>query len=242
MLAESSLKDLLAKKEYSRAEKLLLCMAVDSASPKSVAEIRRLAAGGGLTEAKKWNVSDVLANSRPYAIRTPDGWELTSDGRAIVSELAGTYSGGVAPRVAAGLRHHLTGITHAQTREFLDEAVRCFEGELYRAAVVLSWIGAVAVLQDYVLTSALAAFNTEALRRDARWKTAKSRDDLSRMKEGEFLNILEALSILGKNVKHELESCLKLRNGCGHPNTLKVGEARVASHLETLVQNVFARF
>lgn len=242
MLAETSLKDLLAKSEYSRLEKLLLCMAVDSARPKAVAEIRKLAVAAGLSEAKKWNIAAALARSRPYAIRTRDGWELTSDGRKAVAELAGGYVGGVAPRVAAGLRHHLPSVADDQTREFLEEAVRCLESELYRAAVVLSWVGAVALLQDHVLISALAAFNTEARRRDAKWKDAKNRDDLSKMKEADFLNVLEGISILGKSVKHELEVCLKLRNGCGHPSTLRIGEAKVAAHLETLVQNIFSRF
>jgi hypothetical protein len=62
------------------------------------------------------------------------------------------------------------------------------------------------------------------------------------MKEAEFLDVLVALSILGKNVKQELENCLKLRNGCGHPNSLRIGEARVSAHIEILILNVFSRF
>ena len=62
------------------------------------------------------------------------------------------------------------------------------------------------------------------------------------MKEHEFLQVLAAISVLGKNVKDELEGCLKLRNGCGHPNTLTVGESKAAAHVETLIQNVFAKF
>ena len=62
------------------------------------------------------------------------------------------------------------------------------------------------------------------------------------MKEHDFLQVLEAISVIGKSVKNELETCLKLRNGCGHPNSLKIGQNRVAAHLETLVFNVFAVF
>jgi hypothetical protein len=154
--------------------------------------------------------------------------------------LAGTYTGAVAPRVASGLRHHMTTVTDPQTKEFLDEALRCFEAGLYRAAVVLSWVGAVALLQDHVVSTRLTDFNAEATRRDKRWKAAKTRDDLSRLKEADFLHVLESISVIGKSVKHELEVCLKLRNGCGHPNSLKIGEAKAASHLETLLQNVFS--
>jgi hypothetical protein len=51
------------------------------------------------------------------------------------------------------------------------------------------------------------------------------------MKEHDFLQVLEALSILGKNVKNELGDCLKLRNGCGNPNS-RIAESRCAAHIE----------
>jgi hypothetical protein len=41
--------------------------------------------------------------------------------------------------------------------------------------------------------------------------------------ETTFLQIAESISMLGKNVKQELEGCLRLRNSCGHPNSLKIG-------------------
>jgi hypothetical protein len=97
----------------------------------------------------------------------------------------------------------------------------------------------VSVLYRHVLSNCLPAFNTEATRRDAKWKTAKNADDLALMKEHDFLNVLEAISVVGKSVKLELQNCLTLRNGCGHPNSFKVGPNRVAAHIETLVLNVF---
>lgn len=117
-------------------------------------------------------------------------------------------------------------------------------GSLYRKrrAVVLSWTGAVAVLQDAVIASHLSDFNAEAVRRDAKWRAAKTADDLGRMKESEFLNVLSAISVIGKNVKQELEKCLDLRNAAGHPNSLRFGENRVAAHLEILILNVFSVF
>jgi hypothetical protein len=63
------------------------------------------------------------------------------------------------------------------------------------------------------------------------------------MKEHDFLDVLNAIGVLGKNVKQELQNnCLQLRNSCGHPNSFKVGEHRVAAHIETLIQNVFSKF
>lgn len=62
------------------------------------------------------------------------------------------------------------------------------------------------------------------------------------MEEYEFLQLLSGISVIGKSVKNELEGCLKLRNGCGHPNSLRVSDARVAGHIETLLLNVFDKF
>ena len=109
----------------------------------------------------------------------------------------------------------------------------------------LSWVGAVGLMYNHVITKDLASFNAEAQRRDPKWKAAQTPDDLARMKEGDFLDIIatQPLSIIGKNVKEELKNnCLQLRNACGHPSSLVIGENKVAAHLEILILNVFSRF
>jgi len=62
------------------------------------------------------------------------------------------------------------------------------------------------------------------------------------MKEADFLNALESISLIGKNMKQELESCLNLRNGSGYPNSLKFGTRKIAAHIEILILNVFTKF
>jgi hypothetical protein len=99
-----------------------------------------------------------------------------------------------------------------------------------------------ALLHQQVILKHLAPFNTEAAKRDAKWKPAKSVDDLGRVNEATFLEIAQAVGLIGKNVRQELDACLKLRNGCGHPNSLKVGPNKVAAHIETLALNVYAVF
>ena len=99
-------------------------------------------------------------------------------------------------------------------------------------------VGGVPVLQQQVHAHHLAAFNVEALRVDQKWRPAKTTDDFGRMKEGEFLNRLVVLSIIAKNVKAELVDCLDRHNGCGHPNSMKLGPNTVAHHLGILLLNV----
>jgi hypothetical protein len=242
LLSKDSLKGLLHRPEFSRIDKLLLCLAVDVDKPKQVKEIKAIARAAGLHNVDEWNISGLLSNSKGKAIRVPEGWELTADGRANVANLAGTALVTPAPKAATQLRDHLATIKDLVIASFLDEAIRCLEYRLYRAAVVLSWIGAVSILHEYVIQNYLAAFNTEATRRDPKWKPARTRDDLARLKESDFLDILEDISVLGKSVKQELSKCLQLRNGCGHPSSLQIGENTVAAHIEVLLLNVFSRF
>jgi hypothetical protein len=191
----------------------------------------------------RWNLSAVLGRAKPLAVSSTTGWELTGPGREFLEAQS------LLPRTdplelnaIETLKNALANVTDPGRKAFIDEAMRCYQHKLYRAAVVLSWVGAVSVLYNYVIANCLPAFNAEAKRRDAKWRDAVTSDDLARMKEHDFLDTINALSKLGKNSKRELLNCLDLRNGCGHPNSLDVGAARVASHIETIAQNVFTKF
>ena len=197
----------------------------------------------GLPGIKSANISRDLARTAGLAIRTTDGWELTDAGQLHVDELLGRVGRvSLSSVTVRALREHVARLTNTETRSFVEEAVECVGGRLYRAAVVLSWVGAISKLHEHVFSQHLIAFNAEAQRRDAKRRPAKSVDDLGKVSEYDFLQIAEHLSIIGKNVKAELEDCLRLRNGCGHPNSLKLGEAVVAAHVEILVLNVFGKF
>jgi hypothetical protein len=241
MVEKDALKEVLHRPGINRKSQILLCLGVEVGTPKRVADIKKLAEGGGLKRAKSWNISAILSKLSGRAVRTPDGWELTEAGKSEVRALLGIGSP-VHAVALKDLRTQSSRLKSALARPFVDEAIGCAEAGFHRAAVVLSWVGATATLYDHVVSHHINAFNTEAKRRDARWKDARNEDDLTRMKEHEFLQVLAAISILGKNVKDELEGCLKLRNGCGHPNSLQLAESRVAAHIETLVLNVFSVF
>lgn len=241
MLPRDALKDLLSQK-LNDQDRLLICLAVQPVAPREVKAIKSLAAAAGWRAVEKKNVSAVLARCPSLAVRTSNGWELTAAGSQHVARIAGPLMSSPIPQVASSLRAHLVKISSPDTQRFVEEAIVCFETRQYRAAVVLSWVGAIAVLQDYVVKSNLSAFNAEAARRESKWKAAKNSDDLGNMKEHNFLEVLESISVLGKNVKQELQKCLQLRNGCGHPNSLLLADHKVSAHIEDLILNVFAKF
>lgn len=150
--------------------------------------------------------------------------------------------GGASNLLSAGIRKRLAALPPADlhVRAFIEEALLCFDIGCFRAAIILSWCGAVALLQERVVTQHLTAFNSEAARRDSKWKPARTCEDLGRLREFDLLQVLENINVLSKSVKLELEARLKLRNSCGHPTELRVSEANVAAHIESLLLNVFS--
>jgi hypothetical protein len=241
LLKPSDLKAWLHRNGLTRLDKLLLVLATFDA-PCQIGDIKARGREGGFTIPRAWNLSSILSRSGGHAVRTPGGWELTDPGRDHLRGLGVTNLSPAAANVAHDLRAELANIKDADTRALVDEAVTCFEYKIYRAAVVTSWVAAVQVLQQHVHAHHLAPFNTEALRIDPKWRPAKTTDDLGRMKESDFLDRLVALSVIGKNVKAELIDCLDRRNGCGHPNSMKLGPNTVAHHLEILLLNIFKVF
>ncbi|WP_228408766.1 hypothetical protein [Profundibacter amoris] len=211
-------------------------------NPVAVAKIKEIAAAAGFRAAEKWNISSILSASKGKAIKT-SGWEITNAGKLHLRNLGVSKISPAAMQVAVDLRAHLDKISDDETRSFVEEAIKCHEAELYRSAIVMSWLGAMDVLHKYVCANRLANFNTEATRIMGRkWKVAVTSDDLGKMGESDFLNRIEGLSIIGKNVKAQLKAALDLRNGCGHPNSLKVSANKSAAHIETLLENVFQKF
>ncbi len=246
MLAEENLRDLISSDQLQNIDKVLLCLAVGYDTPAAVKEITALGFKNGFRKIKKINVSDLLGRSKGFAVRVEGGWQLTADGIKQVQTIAGPLMNSPVPKVASSLRTLLQNITDRQTIAFVEEAITCFEMHQYRAAVVLSWVGAMSLLYDYVIKNELSKFNADATTRFASsrnpWVGARNSDDLSRMKEADFLVVIEKTSIIGKNLKQQLETALKLRNGCGHPNSYKLGEHKVSAHIEDLILNVYSKF
>lgn len=234
------LKNLLSNREISRKDKVLLILYCrdDEITVKNIAEEAVL---NGLREAIKWNISQILATLKGLVVKLPGGWSITEKGKKHLEKL-GVIENTPIQSVKPTLRKHASQITNNYVKQFVEEAITALELGLLRSSVVLSWVGAVSILYEEVISNHLAAFNAEAVARFPKWKNASNSDGLSKMREYDFLQILNTISVIGKNVKDELEQCLKLRNSCGHPNSLIIGEHKVASHVEILILNVYSKY
>ncbi len=244
MLNLQEAKQILHGQKLGSRDQLCIVLAINPVEPLPVQKIKERCIAAALPKSAKKNISDILGTSAGYVARATFGWELQQPGVLRVREIAQQANITlVVTHSSRSLRGHAESVADPLTKSFVMEAIACFEAHQYRAAVVFSWAGAVALLHKYVYSKKLSEFNAEAARRDSKWRTAKQQDDLGRMREHDFLDACEAVGVIGKNVKQILQNeCLMLRNACGHPNSASIAENSVAAHIEKLIKNVFSRF
>jgi hypothetical protein len=237
-------KKIVHSQSLNNRDQLIVLLAIEPIGPLSIEKLKERCVSAGLRKLANKNISDILGKSNGSVARTSAGWELQELASRRVRELAqAVHINLVVTHSSQSLRGHADAISDQLTKSFVMEAIHCFEAKQYRAAVVFSWAGAVALLYKHVFSIKLNDFNIEAKRRDQKWRTAKQQDDLGRMKEHDFLDVCEAIGVIGKSVKQILQNeCLMLRNVCGHPNSASIAENSVAAHIEKLIKNVFSKF
>jgi hypothetical protein len=245
LVSDDLLIDLLASKSYYPKEKVLLILAYCDGDPVSIAAIQVIAINHGGTDIAKRNVRQILSRDlKGHVTELPDGWILTPSGRKYVQHDVLPQDPASTREAALHLRSYLNKIANPDTRDFVEEAVECLEASLLRSAVIMSWVGAVSVLYDHVVTCRLEDFNARADKTRPRgWnKPAVTREDLATIGESDFLDIIANLSIITDNVKKELKSRLTLRNSCGHPNDFPIEKYQVEAHIASLISHVYSKF
>src|ERR1043165_5924790 len=84
--------------------------------------------------------------------------------------IAGSLGRPGAINASVSLRQHMSGITDADLRSYLDEAVGTFEHGFFRAAIVMAWCAAFFVVRNWIFTKNLVAFNVQS----SGWKKPKT--------------------------------------------------------------------
>ena len=228
-----TLEDWLHHEGLKPRSKLLLVLA-SADGPLRPREIIKRAGEAGWHEPgkSKFNVSARLSECKGLAIRLPEkkGWKITCKGK---QHLEGLGFSGFRPSAenVKDIWPDLSSIKCEVARSRAEEAMNCYGAKAYRAAVIMSWIGAVHVLRNYV--------DRTGRLKDSSVKTSSA---LNEVRDSEFLEKLEDIEVIDKDVKKVLEDCLALRNSCSHPNSRQIGIKETELHVEKLRLNVFARF
>lgn len=148
-------------------------------------------------------------------------------------------------QVNNNLRELLNIITNNSEKDFLEEAIKTFEVEAYRAAVIMVWLLTLDHLFEYILSIKLSDFNVELAKvTDRRVKVSiiTSKDDFSDIPEGKFIEICRAARIISNDVRKILDEKLGIRNSCAHPSNINIGKGKVFEFIEDLVNNVILKY
>lgn len=237
----TELRDALTRKDISKTDKYLLILGHHD-GPVTNADIKAIAKENGWKDGAKSAPSAFLSASK-HALLLPKGWTLTGPGRASLEDRALILKIGVLTPVTQTLEKYILDLHDPDKARFVEEAIACVRNKSFRAAIVLTWVGALYLMYAYVLREKLAEFNAEVYRRYPKSKPASTVDDLASMvKEAEFLNVLEHINAITKAEGKELAGCLDRRNTAGHPNSHTFTEVGVGNHIETLITSVYRRY
>ena len=149
----------------------------------------------------------------------------------------------VTAQTSATLRGLEQKLPAGANKEFLKEAIDCFEIGANRAAIVMTWILAMDHLFAYILAHKLSDFNA-ALSKDKGVKidAVAQRDDFTEIKETKFIELCRAAGVVSNDVRKILDQKLGTRNSCAHPSGVTVNKSKVIDFIEDLVDNVILKF
>jgi hypothetical protein len=176
------------------------------------------------------------------AVKTPSGWELTQQSESRLKQLnLLTRSTPLTP-FTEKLMKAANSIKDKDTKRFLEEAIGCLQAKHFRAAIVLSWVGALWILYTRIQQKHASDFVLEAQARGYKSFQIKNTEDFGKIpKESIFLEIAEKIGAITKTERRELVDCLDRRNDAGHPNEFEPGEGIVAGHIEVLLKYIFSK-
>ena len=236
----STVRDILSSKKITKTDKYLLIVG-QNASPMSNSEIKEFARLNGWRDGADSFPGSFLSKTES-AICLPDGWTLSSKGRSKLEQAKLLSTAGVLTPVTEALEKHIATVKDPDKSRYIWEAVECAKNKCFRASVVLSWVGALYLLYNHIVTKRLKDFNLEVKRQWPTKKEATTIDDLASLKEGDFLSVIEHIGIVTKAECKELTNCLDRRNTAGHPNSHSFQEIVVGGHIQVLINVVYLRF
>jgi hypothetical protein len=208
----------------------------------TVGEIRERLVKARVVWARKANIAQTLVRSIPEVDQTERHWSITGTGIETVRDwLALPDRLARLPKTDAdvtALRQLTRRIPDDTTREYIEEGLKCLEVGARRAAVVFLWTGAVAAIRETVWAHGVTPIEAALQSHNPKAKF-KRKHDFSNVKDADLLQIAQDLAVYDKSEKKRLAEALDLRNDCGHPVKYRLGEKKVSSFIEDLLNIVF---
>jgi len=146
--------------------------------------------------------------------------------------------------VSQSLYTSLEQIPDLDERGYIQEALTCLDSRLkaYRASILMGWAGAIYHLRKQVERAGFDKFCQVVVGLSlGKVKKVNTIDDLEYYQEKDFLLVIEKMGIIDKAIRTQLETCLDLRNACGHPTQVSPQIHTVKAFFENIIQYALSR-
>ena len=214
----------------------------EAATPKQVAECFAacdLVVPGNVSA----RLSEGLKGKPTKYVRANGGYKLQRHMREALSAKLGAEK--VTAQTSATLRGLENKLPDGADKDFLKEAVDCFEAGANRATILMVWILTIDHLFAYISAHKLSEFNAAlALNTDKsiKVKVITQRDDFTEIKESKFIELCRSAKIISNDVRKILDQKLETRNSSAHPSGITIGKSKVIDFVEDLVENVVLKY
>lgn len=128
-----------------------------------------------------------------------------------------------------------------QQRDFLKEAISCFEIRAYRASIVLTWLFTMDTLYDHVLHHKQKEMN-RAQKILSKKKPIVDKGSFEEYKEADILEAMKSVNIITKEQYKLLVEKLNTRNSAAHPNQTTFKEHKVVAYIQELIDDIVVHY
>jgi hypothetical protein len=187
------------------------------------------------------NLGRMADSKPPDLLRERKGFKLARAARTELDAKYGVHDSVVA--VSKILTDLPAKVPNIEERVFLQEALKCYRHEAYRACIVMVWNLAYSHLLDWILKepARLASFNATIGTRYPSLKkiqVTKYDDFMDEIKEGQVIDIASSAGMFSDAIYKTLKGKLDRRNVTAHPNTTVVVQSQADDMVTDLVHNV----
>jgi hypothetical protein len=149
------------------------------------------------------------------------------------------------PQAALTSLEEAVAAAPADYRPYLEEAIRCYEHGLYRAAILMVWSAVMQYLYGVAGShkGGVAAFERENKARfggSRQYRELKKPDDFLYLGDDAFVQLGEDVGMYNRNVRGMLKERLTVRNRCGHPTKYQPGREETVIFIESLLLNILS--
>ena len=185
------------------------------------------------------NKSRRTRSQKPRFVKASKGYYLE---RETYEELHTKYGHRpAAVIIKSNLTQHLTTLSETDLREYLTEAINCFDSQYFRAAIVMAWCAGYAMLRRWLFTKHVPALNTTM----AAWKTPKTIqriEDFDELGERVVLDTAKSAGVFTKEQHKQLVTLLDQRNSFAHPSGRKMAAPIAEAYLIQIIDEVIVNF